>query len=336
MGGCTLTGALSVTTSVRGSATIVHGPAGCAHHNFSLLHATGLGNDRIPAPEIISSGMLETEIVFGGEEALDRAIQATAREDVSVIFVLSTCIAEAIGDDVGAVCRKRRGVSVIPVPTAGFLGGSFTDGVNNALLAIAGMAREPATKRDGFVNIIGEKNLEYEVDENFREVAGLLGLLGLSVNVRFIHCARPDEIARAGAASINILRDEGVGVVGDVFYRNYGTPSVTSFPAGLSGSVSFLEVAGKLSGRDPAPAISEELQRQEALLEEFSGLDGCTVRFASGSPDATVDPVVSEILARLGLDVAPDGILIPVPAAAPVGTGGVRRLLHRWRRAIHA
>ena len=40
--GCTLTGALSVTTGVKDAVTIIHGPAGCAHHNvslfFSLLH----------------------------------------------------------------------------------------------------------------------------------------------------------------------------------------------------------------------------------------------------------------------------------------------------------
>ncbi|MDD4252108.1 MAG: oxidoreductase, partial [Methanoculleus horonobensis] len=34
--GCTLTGALSVLTEVRDAVSVIHGPAGCTHHNFSL------------------------------------------------------------------------------------------------------------------------------------------------------------------------------------------------------------------------------------------------------------------------------------------------------------
>ncbi|MCK7536249.1 MAG: hypothetical protein MZV63_37315 [Marinilabiliales bacterium] len=86
--------------------------------------------------------------------------------------MLSTCIVDTIGDDVAAVCRRDRGVPGHPVPTAGFLGGTFQNGVNNALNAIADTA-EPCPK-GWCVNIIGEKNLEYEVEENYAEVSRLL------------------------------------------------------------------------------------------------------------------------------------------------------------------
>ena len=69
--GCTLTGALSVTTHVRDAVTVVHGPKGCTHHNFSLLHATCLDNDSIIIPNMVSSNLLDTDIVFGGEPALN-------------------------------------------------------------------------------------------------------------------------------------------------------------------------------------------------------------------------------------------------------------------------
>ncbi|MDO9036144.1 MAG: nitrogenase component 1, partial [Methanoregula sp.] len=69
-GGCTLTGALSVTTHIRNTASIVHGPKGCTHHNFSLLHATGLDNETVTLPTLISTDLCESDIVFGGEGAL--------------------------------------------------------------------------------------------------------------------------------------------------------------------------------------------------------------------------------------------------------------------------
>ena len=68
--GCTLTGALSVTTHVCDAITLVHGPAGCTHHNFSLLHATSLDNDHVSLPPLVSTGLSETDVIFGGEGAL--------------------------------------------------------------------------------------------------------------------------------------------------------------------------------------------------------------------------------------------------------------------------
>ena len=75
-GGCTLTGALSVTTQVRNAASIIHGPKGCAHHNFSLFHATLLDNEKATLPDLVSSALDECDIVFGGEDALTRSIRA--------------------------------------------------------------------------------------------------------------------------------------------------------------------------------------------------------------------------------------------------------------------
>ena len=46
------------------------GHKGCTHHNFSLLHATSLDNDSIIFPNMVSSNLLDTDIVFGGEPVL--------------------------------------------------------------------------------------------------------------------------------------------------------------------------------------------------------------------------------------------------------------------------
>ena len=115
---------------------------------------------------------------------------------------------------------------------AGFLGGSFQTGVNNALVALAGLA-EPATG-NGRVNIIGEKNLEYEVDENFAEVSRLLTLLGLSVNVRFVHDVTTRQIASLGAAWLNVLRDPSLIPVGEHLRERFGTPYIPGYPVGIS------------------------------------------------------------------------------------------------------
>ena len=333
--GCTLTGALSVTTQIRDAITVVHGPPGCTHHNFSLLHATSVENDRVVLPPLISSGLSENEVIFGGEGALDRILDRAISCNPAAIFVLSTCIVETIGDDVAAVCDAKAGVPVIMIPTAGFLGGSFQTGVNNALVALAGMA-EPSLGMNGGVNIIGEKNLEYEVDENFAEVARLLSLLGLSVNTRFVHNLTYGQIDSVGAARLNVLRDPALIPVGEYLKEHFKTPYISGFPLGLSGTITFLESVGAACGIDPRPAIEKERGFEQDTLSDFADIAGREISFSTLFPTHDGERVLRNIAYAFRLDVIPSGKPVPVPVTPPVGIAGVRRMLHRWRRAIHA
>ena len=331
--GCTLTGALSVTTHVCDAITVVHGPAGCTHHNFSLLHATSLDNDHVSLPPLVSTGLSETDVIFGGEGALDRTLDQVIARDPGAVFVLSTCIVDTIGDDVGMVCGSKAGVPVIVVPTAGFLGGSFQTGVNNALVALAGLA-EPATG-NGRVNIIGEKNLEYEVDENFAEVSRLLTLLGLSVNVRFVHNLTTRQIASLGAARLNVLRDPSLIPVGEYLRERFGTPYIPGYPVGISGTITFLESVAGACGIDPRHAVEQEITLRQETLDDFADIAGLGVSFFPHPPDPEGGRVAQDIAQALRLDITSSGRPVPVPMTPPIGITGVRRMLHRWRRALH-
>jgi len=333
-GGCTLTGALSVTTQVRETVTIVHGPKGCTHHNFSLLHATGLDIDRVSIPDLISTGLSESDIIFGGEGALERTLDAAANRNISAVFVLSTCIADTIGDDVAAVCRKDRGVPVLPIPTGGFLGGTFQNGVNNALNALADTV-DPCPP-EWSVNIIGEKNLEYEVEENYAEVTRLLTALGIPVNLRFLRDCSMTDINRLGAARLNILRDDDLRAVGERLRLRFSTPFISSFPAGLAGTIGFLESVADNFGVKYLHAVREEKALQEEILTEFNDISGTAIAFDPDVMDSDTFRLACEVADRIGITIDRDGCRVPLEISPPVGTAGVRRMLHRWRRAIHA
>ncbi|HWS22281.1 MAG TPA: nitrogenase component 1 [Methanoregula sp.] len=333
-GGCTLTGALSVTTHVRDTVTIIHGPKGCTHHNFSLLHATGFDNDQINMPDLISTGLSESDIIFGGEAALDRTLDAVAKRHLGAVFVLSTCIVDTIGDDVAALCRRDRGVPVLPVPSGGFLGGTFQNGVNNALNALADTA-EPCTK-GWCVNIIGEKNLEYEVEENYAEVSRLLAALGISVNLRFVRDCSLSDITRLGAARLNILRDDDLRPVGERLHQRFATPFIPSFPVGLTGTIGFLESVADSFGVKYLRAVHEEKVLQEEILTEFRDITGTSIAFDPALKDSDTFRLACEIADVIDITIDRDGCRVPLEISPPVGTTGVMRMLHRWRRAIHA
>ena len=334
-GGCTLTGALSVTTHIRNTASIVHGPKGCTHHNFSLLHATGLDNETVTLPALISTALCESDVVFGGEGALLRTLDAVAERDFDAIFVLSTCIVDTIGDDVVAICSREYGVPVVIVPTAGFLGGTFQNGVANALCAIAGIA-EPCPAHD-CVNIIGEKNLEYEVEENYGEVIRLLDMLGIPVNIRYVHDITFDEIGTLGAARLNILREPALMPVGNYLNERFGTPFIPSFPLGLSGTISFVEAVAGTFGIDSSRVVEKERLLQRDTLAGFSDLNGMAASFDPVMSDPDGVSSSSEVADALQIHMKKPGTSgVPLGPGTPVGTTGVRRMLHRWRRQLHA
>jgi nitrogenase molybdenum-iron protein alpha/beta subunit len=333
-GGCTLTGALSVTTQVRDAASIIHGPRGCAHHNFSLFHATLLENEQATLPDLVSSALGETDIIFGGEDALVRSIRSACERDVAAVFVLTTCIVATIGDDVEEVCGRGWPVPVIPVPTAGFLGGTFQDGVNNALIALADLAESSPVCP--CVNIIGEKNLEYEVEENFAEVLRLLTLLGLSPGIRFVRQLSIDDLPDLGAAQLNILRDPLLVPVGEHLRQRFGTPYIPSFPTGLSDTLAFIGSVAAACGVDAKRALGIEQALQAEVLADFADIGDAQGVFSGPVMDPEISRAAKEAADALHIRVSVNGNAHTLPVHPVVGTSGVRRMLHRWRRAIHA
>jgi nitrogenase molybdenum-iron protein alpha/beta subunit len=333
-GGCTLTGALSVTTHVRNAASIIHGPKGCAHHNFSLFHATLADNEQAALPDLVSSALGESDIIFGGEDALVRTLQSVCRRDVVAVFVLSTCIVATIGDDVEAVCGRNWPVPVIPVPTAGFFGGTFQDGVNNALIALADFSCP--SKAGPCVNIIGEKNLEYEVDENYAEVGRILTLLGLPAGIRFVHNLSLDDIPALGSSQLNILRDPSLVPVGNRLRERTGTPYVPSFPTGLSDTLAFIRSVAAACGVDAKRAVETEQAFQAEMLADFADIGDTQGIFCGQFVDPESSRAAREAADALHIRVHKDENAHPLPVHPVVGTSGVRRMLHRWRRSLHA
>ncbi|HOT03439.1 MAG TPA: nitrogenase component 1, partial [Methanolinea sp.] len=189
------------------------------------------------------------------------------------------------------------------------------------------------------VNLIGEKTLEYEVEEHYREVVRLLTLLGAPVNVRFVCGATLDGIRRLGRASLNILRDPSMRPVGDHLYRELGIPYIDSFPLGLEGTLRFLERAGRHLSIDPSAAVAAEEALQKEMIGTFAPLRRKRVTFST-APKAPTTEYASrfgyELAEMLELEVREGGKPVPLPDPFPVGTSGIRRLLHRWRRKCHA
>ena len=329
-------GVLSVSAFLTDAVTLIHGPDGCSHINTSLLHTTLAEHDIFRIPEIISSGLSEDEIIFGGEDALHDALGAACADDPAVVVVASTCVSETIGDDVAGICSESWDCPVIYVPSSGFLGGTFTDGYTSTLTALSSFITpaRPGEQDPGIVNIVGEKNLEFEAEDNYQEVFRILGMLGLDVNIRYVRDISAADIGKFGNAGLNLFREDTYGILGRHFNACTGIPSLPEFPVGLSATLQFIRDAGRLTGRETTDAVSSEEEQQAGLADEFSDLAGEYVTFDSfGFQSAEMD-MFAEVAEAVGIRVSPEGTVIPVPFCMPVGTLGLRRMLRQWRRFI--
>jgi hypothetical protein len=210
----------------------------------------------------------------------------------------------------------------------------FQDGVNNALIALAGQV--PPGPPGCSVNIIGEKNLEFEVEENYAEVVRLLTLLGLKSGIRFVHDLPIESLAALGSARLNILRDPELVPVGEYLRNRFGTPYVASFPSGLSDTLRFIREVAAACGTDGTRALSIERALQAEVLADFSDLSDGTGTFAGPVSDPGSSRAAQEVADALHIRISRNGDGRVIPVHPVVGTSGMRRLLHRWRRALHA
>ncbi|HJJ33648.1 MAG TPA: oxidoreductase [Methanocorpusculum sp.] len=336
LGGCTLGGAIAVTSFISDAVTVVHAPKGCAHQVFSMLHALVEEASLPLLPPLLSSDMSDREVIFGGEEALSLALDKAAAKNPALIITVSSCVTETIGDDSEKVCRAHPAADkIITLPTAGFLGGRAEDGENTALLALATLA-EKCVPLPKTAAIIGEKNLETEVEENYAEVERLLSRLGISVTLRFCRNIQAAEIGKLGEASFFIIRDERVFPAGAAVAKRFDRPYVAEFPRGLSGCVTFLRDAGHCA-RIPEEGIERAVRDEEAyqkqMLEPFEEMRGSSVYLGAQLMEGTFD-AAREAMERLGIREAPDGIPLKLPFYLPVGVSGMMKMLYLWRRRI--
>jgi len=99
---CAPLGASVVFKGVENSMMILHGGQGCATYIRRYI----IGTCREPV-DIASSSFSETEVIFGGEFSLGKAIDnVIAQYQPYVIGIATTCVSETIGDDVGLHLRN--------------------------------------------------------------------------------------------------------------------------------------------------------------------------------------------------------------------------------------
>ena len=288
--GCAFGGAMSICTQVLDAVTIAHGPNSCGHITYQAVTAVsrrfllerGLVLTAKIAPPVVSTGMNESVMIFGGEEELREKLTQVKEGSPKLIFVLTTCPSGIIGEDVGFVKEyEDSATKVIPIIADGNLAGDYMQGIIMTYVEMANALIDKNGQPEGhLVNIIGEKSEARTTTESYQYIEKLLGSLGARVNCRFICETTSEEIKGFKKASLNLLAydDYTSRTLRDFLEEEFDAKFLGQpFPVGFNESCGWLRLVGRHFGRaEKAEEIIKEYEKiyQEKIREMTPHLKG--------------------------------------------------------------
>jgi nitrogenase molybdenum-iron protein beta chain len=274
-------GALSSVLAIPRAIPITHSGPGCAVKQLGSI--AGLNGYQAGEFAIPSTNATEQEVVFGGAARLNEVIEASIKiMDADLFVVLTGCISELVGDDVGSVVRKyqRQGVPVVYAETGGFKGNNFTghELVTRAIIdQFVGDYDGP--RETGSVNVWSL--LPYH-DPFWRgdltEIKRVLEGIGLKVNILFgQESAGVSEWKNLPKAQFNLVLSPWLGLqTAQHLEQKYGQPflHVPVLPIGADQTSAFLRQVTEYAGLDRARTedfIAAEEKPYFSYLKDFSG-----------------------------------------------------------------
>jgi len=165
--GCCYAGCKGVVLGpIKDMVHIVHGPIGCSYYTWGTRRnkARTDEDDRNYVNYAFSTDMQESDIVFGGDEKLRKAIsEAVDIFRPRAITISATCPVGLIGDDINAVAdwaQKEYGIPVLAFNCEGYKGVSQSAGhhiANNRLMNDV-IGKGEAKPKKFAINVLGEYN----------------------------------------------------------------------------------------------------------------------------------------------------------------------------------
>lgn len=278
---CALGGAIATVSALPKAVPILHAPPGCAG-NFTWTQAGGCGlqvGGYCGGLSMPGSNVQEREVVFGGAERLEQEIKnALEVMQGELYFVLTSCVTEVIGDDIGSVVRplQAEGVPILFAETGGFRGNSY-HGYDLVLQSLfKNFVAKTAIKQPKTVNLWGVAPfIDVFWRGNLYGIRQLLAKLGLTVNSFFTVDDSAAGIREAGSASLNIVVSEVFGLgAARLAEELHGTPYVSApLPVGPSATDAFLRQVGAALDLDSdliENLIVYENKRYYSLLETLA------------------------------------------------------------------
>lgn len=272
--GCAFNGAMTMSSNLKDAVTLAHSPKSCTYLSIQTISSAGRrtlferGNI-LPSsliPNVLSTDMSETDMVFGGSENLLSKVKSVlnSKSPPPAIVIVSSCPSGIIGDDIDdALSLSTERTKIVTVKAEGNLTGDYLQGM---LMAYTSLAKQiidrSVEKRERTVNIVFEKVVARNTEMNFQRLKTFLTRMNISVNCRFLCNTSYASLRDFCSAELNLLayRDYTGKILEDFFIKEYGASFFEKqFPIGFKETSDWLLALGKhFDASDEAKSIISE------------------------------------------------------------------------------
>ena len=269
--GCAFNGAMTMSSNLKDAVILAHSPKSCTYLSIQTISSAGRrtlferGNI-LPSsliPNVLSTDMSETDMVFGGSENLLSKVKSVlnSKSPPPALVIVSSCPSGIIGDDIDdALSLSTERTKIVTVKAEGNLTGDYLQGM---LMAYTSLAKQiidrNVEKRERTVNIVFEKVVARNTEMNFQRLKTFLTRMNISVNCRFLCNTSYASLRDFCSAELNLLayRDYTGKILEDFFIKEYGASFFEKqFPIGFKETSDWLLALGKrFDASDEAKSI---------------------------------------------------------------------------------
>jgi nitrogenase molybdenum-iron protein alpha chain len=254
-----------MTILIQDGAVISHGPVGCSSclHEFAFTYRVNSHLRDVPKVtqrRIFSTNLTEKDTIYGGAVKLTAAIRdVKERVNPNAIFVLTTCAAGIIGDDVENVCDEAAeeiGIPVVAIFCEGFRSKVWTTGFDAAYHGIARkLIEKPRTRRADIINVIN-----FWGSDVFRD---WFAPFGAEPNY-ITPYSTVDGLRRAGESAATVQACSTLGsYLGAVLEQDFGVPEIPAAPPyGIAQTDRWFRALGKLLGKE---GVAEDVIKEKRI-----------------------------------------------------------------------
>ncbi len=234
-------GAMRVAAAMTGVHYVLHAPQGDTYADllFTMI-------ERRPARPPVTYTTFQARDLGGDTAELFKtaARDAYARFRPQALLVGASCTAELIQDDPGGLARAL----ALPVPVVAVDLPAYQKKENwGAAETFYQLVRAFAVPRAGTprarpsCNILGPCALGFRHRDDLREITGLLGQLGIDVNVTAPSGAAPADLARLADADFNVVLYPEIAMqAASWLQRNFQQPCTKTVPIGVGATLDFI------------------------------------------------------------------------------------------------
>ncbi len=245
-------GAMRVATAMEDVHYVLHAPQGDTYADllFTMI-------ERLPKRPPVTYTTFQARDLGGDTAELFKtaAREAFERFQPKAMLVGASCTAELIQDDPGGLAKALD----LPIPVVALELPSYQRkenwGASETFYQLVRSLAKPKTERTAndrkSCNILGPTALGFRHRDDLREITGLLGQLGIDINVVAPLGATPADMARLGNADFNVvLYPEIASVAAQWLTRTFGQPATKIVPIGSGATREFISEVAQLAGVD--------------------------------------------------------------------------------------